>query len=568
MVALVWGCSAGPALSPVWEGDGLPNSTRIFAEVSRIRELPAGGNPRVRFLRRSELSQVLASEGKEPDTLARHAKRIGLASSDVALSTERARLLSASGLYRSSDKTIYVVDDPNRRFPALLEQVVAHESVHALQDQHGLLPKDDEQFSPDEELARRALLEGDATLGELLYDQREWHTPTKRLAERVRRGFAEEPIASYVASTTPELVDSPAYQRESLVFPYYAGSAFVATLLATGGYALLARAYAAPPRSTSHVLHPERYARGESPVPVPEPTPPSNFVLGDRLTLGELLTRQLLMRCNTDERAIEAADGWRGDSTVTLRSAGGEAVAQQWLTDSDRDAQELASALQTTCDDASSRDLLILARGQRVVAIHGMAMELARELASKWLNVPLTPDAPTPPLAGIELVPPTRGIRSDPYLSGGWLHLPTAGIELPVPAGFVLASRSRNNVALRGPDGASIELRFLLGEYFPGAAGQLVRFLSRSMELEFAYSNVVEVGEPSPLSLPHGPATVQAFGHGGTGAKGRTVAVSLCGGAGLLAVIQYEGRPPRKVPEILSGLRDIEGSRVCADLEH
>jgi hypothetical protein len=568
VLGILLGACAAPAVSPAVDQDGLPDTARIFADVSRVRQLPSKKAPRVQFLRRHDYLAALAtSDDAAQAGLELYAAQLGLSAGPGALSDENARLRGSSGFYRQGNQTIYVLDDPNRRFPALLEEIVAHESVHALQDQNSLLPNPQQRFSLDESSARRALVEGDATLGMLLYQARDWHTPPRRLAERVRRGFADEPISRYVGASAPELAAAPAYQQERVLFPYRAGAAFLGTLLAAGGYELVAKAFASPPRSTAQVLHPERYARGEPPIAVPVPTPPAGYELSNDSVLGELMTRSLLLPCNSEARAIQAAEGWRGDRLATLRAGTSQLLAQQWVTDSETDAHELAAALRTTCSGADARATpLVVERGARVVAVRGTDGNVAQPLATAWLDAALPASTSLRPLGSVELPPqPAPHSAAKPYVKNGWLCLSAAGVELPVPEGF--EALPDKQTLLRHPEShASIQLDLLLGEDFDGAALQILRALSQSMEAELAYSNVLSTGKPYPVALALGRAVAQDFEHDGTLVRGRVLAVPLCGGAGLLAVVQYYGGEESAEKRAISQLRALEGSTYCQEL--
>src|SRR4051794_40842582 len=66
------------------------------------------------------------------------------------------------GYYSTREKTLYVYDDIKGNYE---RGVLIHEMVHALQDQHfGLDRLHETAFGSDAELARAALVEGDATL--------------------------------------------------------------------------------------------------------------------------------------------------------------------------------------------------------------------------------------------------------------------------------------------------------------------------------------------------------------------------------------------------------------------
>ena len=112
--------------------DGLPDVTRVFGEVSRLRELPSTHVPRTRFLRYGEYRATLKRLDEEShEGVEAYADKLGLSAARAKVRDEQARLLASDGMYAQRDRTIYVLDDPSRRFPLILEQVVAHESVHA-----------------------------------------------------------------------------------------------------------------------------------------------------------------------------------------------------------------------------------------------------------------------------------------------------------------------------------------------------------------------------------------------------------------------------------------------------
>ena len=581
--ATVWGWLLGSALcgcvpsaeTPSANDSDLPDGARIFAEVVKVRHLPSKGQPPIQFLRRHaylEAGQRL-SEG-EHSALDEHASQIGLSGdAKPTLAVDGARLLASDGFYAHGDRTIYILDDPSRRFPVVEEQVLAHESVHALQDQYGLFPPKNARFSDDELLARRALFEGDATLGMMLYEERNWHTSERRIAERVMRGFAEGPISRYVGATNPALMASKPYQQEVLIFPYRAGAAFVGAVLASGGYELLAKVFASPPVSAAQILHPERYARGELPVPIPPPAPPPGYQAGERYVLGELLTRSQLLRCNADSKAVEAAEGWRGDAVVTLRNGQETLTAQQWQMASEQDAAQLASALRnnTRCREAApgAADTLITERGTRVVALRGAGTQVMSTLATAWLAASLPSPVLVRPLGAIDLAPSIAPPPTpDPYVAGGWLRYPAAGVELPIPDGFTTSHENGAAELELAASKANTVVRLTLGQYFDGATEQLLLTLSRSMAQAVAFSNIVSSGKPYRIATGLGSALAQDFEHEDTIFRGRVVAIPLCGGAGLLAVIQNygDGGAESAMKRALTGLRQLGGSSYCQRL--
>ena len=538
-----------------------------------MRLLPKHELPPVRYLpHRRYLEASQGTESPKPgDGTASLSALLGDAR--PTLSLKRVRLLASDGFYSGVTHEIYVLDDPSRRFPELQEEVVAHESIHALQHQNGLFPAAARYGSQDEALAMTALLEGDATLGVVLYGERGWHTPTERLGERVRRGFAEAPISRFVAGTHPDVAGAPAYQQEMALFPYRAGSAFVGAVLSAGGYQLLAKVYASPPRSTAEVLHPDRYARGERPIEVPSPRLPAGYQSGARYVLGELLTRSELLRCNPEARAIAAADGWRGDAVIKLTGASGTLTAQQWVLAAEADAKELAAALNTNrdCPNAapSSSRPQVVQRGARVVSAEGAPPPVLSSLAESWLALPIPTTAPTPPLGETRLSPNEAfSVSERPAAHDGWLRFPFAGVELPIPPGFELQVSPGDGPRLEQKSThAGIELELSLGEYFDAAPMQILVRFSRAMAASLAFSNVVDVGKPYAVKTEIGRAMSQDFEHDGTVFKGRALAVPLCGGAGMLTVLLHFGSGDEQAMiDAFAKLRALPGSTLCQRL--
>jgi hypothetical protein len=258
------------------------------------------------------------------------------------------------------------------------EFLVAHELTHALQDQHYALPTAPEPIANahgDRELARHALLEGDATLAGFAYllggppDAK-----TIGLIERQLHGVPAELARKY--PDVPELV------RASLAFQYDQGTTFAGWALANGSWAAVDRVHADPPESTEQVLHPARYfATRDRPATITlggtEPLESAGWsrILED--TFGELQIRVLAGRFLPADRAERVADGWGGDR---LRAFGrGDEVALVWMTawDSPADATEFAQAVPEI-----ARDARVEQRDDRVLVV--IAPDAGPVLARAW----------------------------------------------------------------------------------------------------------------------------------------------------------------------------------------
>ncbi len=238
------------------------------------------------------------------------------------------------GYYDPASRRLLVPD-----FISLPEQrpALAHEIAHALQDQRvGLrrflkvTPDGRRGLSFDEQLARQALIEGDASvLAMEAIDPRGAFPAPLELAETVER--AREGVGP---AFTPQ---TPRFLRELLAFPYVDGFAFVARERATASWAAIDAIWARPPESTTQILHPETYDRRQSRVEIELPALP---LMGDGLrlaradTLGELVLRVWLAAPGpglaadpllTPEIAERAAAGWRGDRIAIYLPAAADA---------------------------------------------------------------------------------------------------------------------------------------------------------------------------------------------------------------------------------------------------
>src|SRR5262249_52467975 len=135
------------------------------------------------------------------------------------------------------------------------EVLVAHELTHALQDQHYGLPTTSPPLTDaqgDRAIARRALLEGDASLASVAY-----------LRDGPLDAATVERFVEQVASLPEELParhpNVPEGIRSSLAFQLNPGSVFVATGYLRGGWPAIDAVHRDPPASSEQVLHPAKY---------------------------------------------------------------------------------------------------------------------------------------------------------------------------------------------------------------------------------------------------------------------------------------------------------------------
>jgi len=195
--------------------------------------------------------------------------------------------------------------------------VMAHELTHALQDQHFDLKRFEKwpKGDSDAELAAHALIEGDATLAMTLYMTKH---PLVALAFIKSLGTQE--------NSSEQFKQAPRALRESLLFPYEAGSNWATQVYRRGGWDLVSKAFTKLPQSSEQIIHPDKYFSYEAPVKVmlPDLKPllgPTwkridtdvNGEWGLYLILDEYL--------NNSSTSKQASAGWGGDRYALYEGA-------------------------------------------------------------------------------------------------------------------------------------------------------------------------------------------------------------------------------------------------------
>ncbi len=244
------------------------------------------------------------------------------------------------GFYEPRTKTLYVVAGAT---PGDFRPVVAHELVHALQDQYVDL---DSLVSPsrgnDRQLAAQAALEGHATLVMFLLTLEDAGRPADPaslpdLAAEIRGAVRSRNAAFPVFRDAPEIV------RESLLFPYWGGARFV--------QALWRRHPSAPPldslmpASSEQVSEPDGHFFRERDEPTrvrfagaPAAGP---WRVAYENTLGQEEIRVFLRRWLDDDAA---AEGWDGDRFRLLENADERALLWYSVWDDAASADRFAAA--------------------------------------------------------------------------------------------------------------------------------------------------------------------------------------------------------------------------------
>lgn len=379
----------------------------ILAEVSRLRGLGAIATIRHEVVPTAAIRAHLEHELESSypgDSLARMGQALahfGLVPKGFDLPGYYASYLESrvGGYYDWTAKTLFLAKDLRSGQETTL---LAHELVHALQDQHYDLARFFAGAGADSEayLARSALVEGDALAIEIEYGLRDRGLRVEMLGDL--SGLATRRIGALRASISG-LTTAPLFLLEASYFPYSHGLGFVQAVRRAHPGSGLDRIYQDPPRSSEQILHPARYLESrDDPTPVRLPDlgtvlSPYREVWSD--VAGELGVRAVLAAYLPGEVAAAAAGGWDGDAYTAFTRDGRIAVVWSTLWDSPCDADEFfsayARAIPLRRSDALSKarrrpevaawssdegDYLIARDGDRVYAVEGFAGDECQQI--------------------------------------------------------------------------------------------------------------------------------------------------------------------------------------------
>ena len=323
-------------------------TAEVLQETSELRKLAILRPVRSGAQSRAEIEQMLvrnlnesasADEMRASETVL---KKLGLAPADFQLRPFIIKLLAeqVAGYYEPKTQEFYLADwiDIDGQKP-----VMAHELTHALQDQHFNLRRIENwpKHDSDAELAAHSLVEGDASFLMMQYIVR---NPARQLAFMKSMG-------STGASATEQIEKAPRVLRETLLFPYFQGMAWVAGIYKQGGWDAVSTAYKYLPKSTEQILHGDKYAAAELPQNVTlrdiSASLGRGWKMADNDVEGEwgyyLILDQILEAPDVSKKA---SAGWGGDryALFTGPKAGDILVAQKAVWDSEEDAREFFDA--------------------------------------------------------------------------------------------------------------------------------------------------------------------------------------------------------------------------------
>lgn len=266
------------------------------------------------------------------------------------------------GYYDPASETFYMIDAYHQ--PGLADIIMAHELMHALDDQYYQLDRMLAQVSgnADAEFAARAVIEGSGMSAMSLY-----------MKEGIEEGYLELDLGDFaesMAGQMEQIENVPPFLMISLALPYLEGNKFLVqesnmalASMKVPDNADIDRAFRFPPTSSEQVLHFEKYwspDKRDDPTPLKLPDFSASLGEGWQLTekniLGELgcfvvtaeevpnlmsMTGQL-----TGVWTNTAASGWDGD-LYQLYVGPNDARLLLWCSvwDSTKDRAEFAARL-------------------------------------------------------------------------------------------------------------------------------------------------------------------------------------------------------------------------------
>jgi len=293
----------------------------VLEDISEIVALPVKAPLKKSIRTRDEIrSYIILQIEQDQEPAKRYAdqrvlEKFGLIPKGFDLEAFLVDLLTEqiAGLYDPKGKEFFIAD-----WIEVGEQkmVMAHELVHALQDQHFGLDDWLKAARPNDDAvsARDAVVEGSAIAGMFDYMLRDRNLRVQDLPDLdlvIRRQMIGD-------TQSPELARAPVFIRDVILFPYLAGTTFTQRVLRAGsGWENFEKVFENPPVSTQQVIHPDLYLAGVTPRPVamPDAAPflPSGWKRLDENNMGEFGLRGVLKQYLGEDRAAELAPSWAGD---------------------------------------------------------------------------------------------------------------------------------------------------------------------------------------------------------------------------------------------------------------
>jgi hypothetical protein len=290
----------------------------------------------------AEKDEETEESREELETTQRILEALGLLDKGIDLEKAIDSLYGAAvaGFYDPETDDLVVRGE---RLTVGVRTTLVHELVHALQDQHFDIERDELDDRDDEASTGFAgLVEGDAVRIERLY------LDSLTGAERKQAELEELAAGSGIDPDLPRIL------LQLVAFPYLAGPEFVTAVFEAGGQERLDAAYADPPTTSEQLMHPELFLQDPRPVEVDAPETDGGAEAIDEGVMGELIL--LLVLNESGVSGQRAAAGWGADRYVAWRDGDDTCFRVNIAMDTPQDDAELRQALQRLDDERDGFD--------------------------------------------------------------------------------------------------------------------------------------------------------------------------------------------------------------------
>ena len=314
----------------------------LVPAVERATGLTFKRPPRIYVRSRDQLRRYLElkTQSEPPPAEQRAQERVyrafGLIPDSVNLMQLQLDLLQeqVAGFFDPDSASLFVIRGADA---LMLRLAVAHELVHALQDQYmRLAPIMEMRRQEDRQMAARAILEGQATLAGLLAMAPNLTASQIKQQWEASRGA----IRQQRESATGMLGQVPRLLRESLIFPYLNGAEFMIFFDERRSRPDEMPYGPQMPVTTEQILHPSKYSTREVGLRLSFARTPGDTLIYDS-DMGEFGIRTILQEWRLPEPdAIAGGSGWNGDRYEVRGTRGGTVILWAVAFDSQQDAQE------------------------------------------------------------------------------------------------------------------------------------------------------------------------------------------------------------------------------------
>jgi hypothetical protein len=285
--------------------------------VVRIGQLPFKTDLPVRYIDKKQLEKYIIRifDQDYPDEMAEKDAfflyTMGFVPRKINIKKARKRILinNIGGLYNEKTGELFALKE-YREVNRINAMVIIHELRHSIQDQHFDLSRVLGTLSDfdDRKLAVLAAVEGDASLVMVEFGG--------MIPDLLTSYHADALLSFSPLSNTAVLYDYPDILKHQLTMPYISGLKFTHALFKKKKWKVVNRILKSPPVSSEQVIHPEKYLKGEQPVPVKIGFKPDRYTLYHSGVIGEFYLGVLI---KGGGEFLDLARGWGGDRFEIFR---------------------------------------------------------------------------------------------------------------------------------------------------------------------------------------------------------------------------------------------------------